>query len=516
MRAVMRTWVAMPLPARAFVRREVSLCSMAIALIACNSANNPMTSVLPVGAGGASTTSVGGSAATVAPPTGGAAIGGSSGIAGQSSSGAGGARGPSGSGGAAGVGTAGTTPAGMGGAAGGAGGGAAGDMSTGPAMPYHDPGMGPWEMVPMSDVMSVCKLDPAKLMAAESTATYAWLIVRYGKLCYQHGAMTYPASEAYSTTKTLGALVTGMASYQTRMIPRTGAKTGQLSDEDRADQWLDPTSITYNKDAKVAHVLGMVAHDPSLAWGQQSFAYDTIGTTEINTLGTMITTAISQDSARLGTNVADFTQKFLYTPLGMKNSSWSGAVFAYTWTVDLMDMARVGVLINNYGMWNGERLVDEQWIYRQTHPSFEDANTGFGYLTWLNSTSNWMSIDGVLKQMAGTPGPCAPVSIHKTYPHGVSEAKDCSYTAPATCAQKYDIGVWNAEGLGGQLIQGHRGLDMVIVARDAQPGGTGPGTAMQVWDALKSAVISGDPMYQGNESAFCTAYGSNNYAPDLH
>jgi hypothetical protein len=380
--------------------------------------------------------------------------------------------------------------------------------------PYHDPGKGAWEVVPMGDVMSVCKLDPSKLMAAGSTANYPWLIVRYGKLCYQHNAMNFAPAEAYSTTKTLGALVTGIASYQTRMIPRTGKKTGQLSDEDRADQWLD--SVSYNKDAKVAHVLGMVAHDASLAWGAKSFAYDTVGTTEINTLGNMITAAISQDSARLGTSVSAFTMKFLYTPLGMTKSSWAGSVFAYTWTVDLLDMARVGVLINNYGMWSGERLVDEQWIYRQTHPSFEDANTGFGYLTWLNSKSNWTSISGGKQQMAGTPGTCAPVAIHKSYPHGVSEAKDCNYMAPATCDQKYDVGVWNAEGLGGQLIQGHRGLDMVIVARDAQPGGTGPGTAKQVWDALKSAVIAGDPMYKGDETAFCNAYGNNNYAPDLH
>lgn len=384
----------------------------------------------------------------------------------------------------------------------------------GAAVPYHDPGTGPWEMVPESDLMSVCKLDLDKLKQAEKTATYPWLIVRYGKLCYQHGAANFAPSEAWSTTKTLGALVVGMVSYQTRMIPRTGKKTGQLSDEDDALQWL--SSVTYNQKAKVAHVLAMVAHDPNLAWGSKSFAYDTIGTTEINSLGNMIKAAIAQDSQRLGTTVAQFTQKFLYEPLGMKKSSWAGTVFAYTWNVDLFDMARVGVLINNYGVWSGERLVSEDWIYRQTHPAFEDANTGFGYLTWLNSKSNWQSIGGGKQQGAGTPGTCAPVAIHKAYPHGVSEAKDCNYQAPATCDQKYDVGVWNAEGLGGQLIQGHRGLDMVIVARNAQPGGIGPGTAKQVWDALRPAVIAGDPMFKGDETAFCEAYGGNNYAPDLH
>jgi CubicO group peptidase (beta-lactamase class C family) len=179
-------------------------------------------------------------------------------------------------------------------------------------------------------------------------------------------------------------------------------------------------------------------------------------------------------------------------------------------------MAKVGLLILNYGVWGGQRLVDEEWIYRMTHPSFEDANTGFGYLTWLNSSSNHQSIAGGKVQGADTPGTCATVCIHKSYPHGLSEAKDCNYTAPYTCDQQYDVGVWQAEGLMGQLIQGHRGLDIVIVARNAQPGGTGPGTAQQVWDALRPAVIAGDPMFKGDDAAFCKAYGSNSYAPDQH
>ena len=233
---------------------------------------------------------------------------------------------------------------------------------------YLDPGKADWEKVAEADVPTVCKLDVAKLKAAETATTYPWLIVRYGKLCWQHNSDTFAPAEAWSTTKTLGALVTGMAAYQTRMIPKSGAMTGPLSDEDPVTQWI--ASPTYNKMAKVAHVLGMVAHDTDLSWGKKTFAYDTVGTTEINSLGTMITEAIKQDSARLGTTVSAFTQKFLYEPLGMKNSMWAGSVFAYSWTVDLKDMARVGVLINNYGMWQGERLVDEQWIYRQTHPAF--------------------------------------------------------------------------------------------------------------------------------------------------
>jgi hypothetical protein len=399
------------------------------------------------------------------------------------------------------------------------GGGSADASSSGLFRPYHDPGAGAWEMVAPSDVASVCKLDLSKLQSAETSNSWPFIVVRYGKVCYATAsAKSFTPAEAWSTTKTLGATVTGIASYQSRNLPMTGPKTGPMTDMDRADKWL--TSVTYNKDALLAHVMGMVAQDASLAAGQKTFAYDTVGTTEINSLSDVINAVVAQNTSMLTANIETFTQKFVFAPLGMKNSTWSSGsttkVFAYSWSTDLFDMARIGLLLLDWGTWSGERLLDEQWVYRMTHPSFEDANTGFGYLTWLNSSSNWESISGGKTQGAGTPGPCAPVAIHKKYPHGASQNTDCNYSSPYTCAQKYDVGVFQAEGLMGQIIQGHRGLDIVIVARNAEPGGAGPGTAKIVWDALSPAVIAGDPMFKGDQTSFCSAYGGNNYAPDWH
>jgi hypothetical protein len=387
--------------------------------------------------------------------------------------------------------------------------------------PYHDPGTGPWEMVAPSDVASVCKLDLSKLQAAEMSNSWPFVVVRYGKVCYATAsAKSFAPAEAWSTTKTLGATVTGIAAYQSRNLPMTGPKTGPMTDMDRADKWLAPGSFTYNKDALLAHVMGMVAQDASLAAGQKTFSYDTVGSVEINSLSNVINAVVAQNTSMLTANIETFTQKFVFAPLGMTKSTWSTGsttkVFAYSWSTDLLDMARIGLLLLDWGWWNGERLLDQQWVYRMTHPSFEDANTGFGYLTWLNSASNWESIAGGKTQGAGVPGTCAPVCLHKKYPHGASQNTDCNYSSPYTCTQKYDVGVFQAEGLMGQLIQGHRGLDIVIVARNAEPGGSGPGTAKIAWDAISPAVIAGDPMYKGDMTSFCKDYGGNNYAPDMH
>jgi hypothetical protein len=398
-----------------------------------------------------------------------------------------------------------------------------GGLGGSPTPTTGDPGSGPWVPVPAAEVATTCKLDPAKLAEADAALNTPWAIVRYGRLCHEFKSEGMVAAEAWSTTKTLGAVTAGVVAYQTKDIPRTGPMTGPFSDDDRVDQWLSP--VPYNPDAHVAHVMAMVAHNTSLALGQKPMVYDTIGTTEINSISDILNAAIRQEPGRLGADLEQFTQTFVFGPLGMHDSTWStGAptkVFAYSWSTTVRDMARVGLLMLHGGIWSGQRLLDAEWIYRMTHPAFEDSNTGYGYLTWLNASSNhhFGGIPGPpagLQQVPMSPGPCAPVAVFRTHPHGLSESPDCNYAPPYSCTQQFDVGVWQAVGLGNQLIQGHPGLDILIVARDIPPFGTGPDAPRLAWDAVRPAVIAADPTYAGDETKFCAAYGSNAYAPDAH
>jgi len=460
--------------------------------------SNPMMQ-LPTGGfgGGAGGAGAGGG-------TGGSAGGGSGAVGGMS----GGAAGAAGmvvtSGGAGGM-TAGG--GGEGGMLTGGAGGSGGDSGMGGEPVYEDPGAGPWELVPEAMVADECGMDPALLQAADSMVGTDYAVVRYGKLCHEYGSDA--PSEAWSATKTLGAIVTGMAAYETRDIPRTGPKTGAISDYDRADHWLD--SISYNGDATLAHVLGMVGHSGNL--DNPTYAYDTVGSVQINSLSDVVNTAIAQDSARLGANIEAFTQKYLYEPLGMTGSTWSSGgtdkVYAYTWNTTLHDMLKVGTMVVHRGVYGGQRRIDEKWIYRMTHPSFETANTAYGYLTWLNAREGGTGPGG---DGGGNGGDtCAPYAVWpaSAFPHGYSSASDCTYSM--SCEQTHDIGVWSAQGLGGQFIVGHFGLDLVIAAKNFSGGGGPAG----LWAAIRPALVAEDPMFMGDEEAFCAAYGAGDYAPDL-
>jgi hypothetical protein len=279
---------------------------------------------------------------------------------------------------------------------------------------------------------------------------------------------------------------------------------------DRVDDWLD--SFTFNADAHVAHVLAMVAQNTDLSLGKKQFSYDTIGTVQINRLSDIIDAVIAQDRVHLGASVKDFTQAHLFTPLGMANSSWEGKIFAYTWQSTLRDMARLGLLINHYGYYDGAQLVDAEWVYRMTHPSFEDSNTGYGYLTWLAAETGFtFGVAGFSQILTAPVDDCSPPAIFPEHPHGLSDSPDCNYGDAYLCAEPHDVGVWGAVGSGGQIIAGHRALDLVLVTKNA-----GQAAWFNIlWAAVRQAVMAGDPKYHGDVNAFCDSYAKGEYVPDL-
>lgn len=117
-----------------------------------------------------------------------------------------------------------------------------------------------------------------------------------------------------------------------------------------------------------------------------------------------------------GQSVFDFAKENLFAPLGItveKNivfhskeeqmafykatdvSGWVASptgVNAAGWglTLSPVDMAKIGQLFLNKGVWNGERIISEKWIIESTSEQsrWKQRNLPYGYLWWLGEQDN--------------------------------------------------------------------------------------------------------------------------------
>jgi len=95
-----------------------------------------------------------------------------------------------------------------------------------------------------------------------------------------------------------------------------------------------------------------------------------------------------------GQDIDDYGQKYLFAPLGMRHE-WKRTYLGVVDTegglyLNGSDLAKIGYLYLNDGMWNGQRIVSSEWVkesvtpYFQTppEPDFKDGMK-YGYKWWL-------------------------------------------------------------------------------------------------------------------------------------
>lgn len=394
------------------------------------------------------------------------------------------------------------TGAGVGGMGAGdmAGAGTGGTAGMDPPVPmgeWNDPGPDPFVPVPEADVAAECKLD-INMLKASGYKNGA--VFRYGKLCYSNGTVDRPYG-VFSVTKSVAGTVMAAAYWETRENAR------RILPSDPVSEWGGSGSI------RISEYGGMVAGVGSgRTWGSHAFAYDTFGS-NLKVTGGPMENSLAQGSVS-GATTLEAVRDALFAKLGVEGT-WPTGTWGTGANISLLDMGRIGIALTHGGWWNGEQVLDPDWVYWMTHPHWEDGNTSYGMYLWLNHRGNATGIGGTLDASGAGPAdgdPCAPAAVWQNYPHPPSEAPDCMATAgPEACEQMHDTGVFSAQGLGGQFIVGHRGLDLVMVAQNF----SGEGGPLGLWELVRPSLVALDPTYMGDEAAFCEAYGHGNYAPDL-
>lgn len=314
----------------------------------------------------------------------------------------------------------------------------------------------------------------------------------------------------WSVTKTMSAALFGVLASRTDVDENTLVSEWQPVGSVDNDAYATAlTQPPLNPEARMFHVLTTTGHNPLLGYGQRlPWAYDSTGAAGMNSLVQVIDNAVKANPEAFpgSTTARDLAANELFQPLGMTNTDWAGVLASISGQSTVLDLARFGQLLLRQGRWNGRQIIDRDYVYRMTHPQIEDVNTAYGYLTWLNSTS-YAPTQGD----ANSEQTCSPYAGWRTYPHAPTfDAPDDNGGAPFR--ENLDVGVFWAEGAFGQFVFVHPGLDLVIVARDNPSHDLG---GHRIWHLMRPALVALDPVYRGDEAAFCAAYRSSQYAPDL-
>ena len=99
-----------------------------------------------------------------------------------------------------------------------------------------------------------------------------------------------------------------------------------------------------------------------------------------------------------GMNTLSFANKYLFTPLGIFDVRWpsnpQGITAGHS---DLYmkphDMAKIGYLYLNDGMWDGKRIISSQWIKASTRKHIAATLTpGYGYQWWIVSPGIYTAV----------------------------------------------------------------------------------------------------------------------------
>jgi CubicO group peptidase (beta-lactamase class C family) len=131
----------------------------------------------------------------------------------------------------------------------------------------------------------------------------------------------------------------------------------------------------WKKDDVIQHVLDQaMVREPGEAWNYNS------GTSIL--LGNIVEQASGQ-------SVLSFARKYLFDPLGIGDLYWSKADGSHYHTdggLYMMprDMARLGYLMLNDGVWDGKQILPPDWVSTATTAHYQTHGTyRYGYQWWL-------------------------------------------------------------------------------------------------------------------------------------
>jgi len=90
-----------------------------------------------------------------------------------------------------------------------------------------------------------------------------------------------------------------------------------------------------------------------------------------------------------GQSLVSYMESYLFEPLSIDNYSYWGLEgtphMGSGLYLSTRDLAKLGQLFLDDGLWNGERIVSESWVKQATQKRVDKGSWGYGYQWWMRS-----------------------------------------------------------------------------------------------------------------------------------
>lgn len=249
----------------------------------------------------------------------------------------------------------------------------------------------------------------------EETQATACLVAYRGIIVQEWYAADYPADPVFmqpwigtrSAAKSVFGILAGM-------LIDDGAIGGV---DDEAATYIPEWQAGADSSVTIRHLLTMTSGVAKYAEGRRSPGVVAAKNTTAYVLGLPVDTrpgdkwAYSNEGAQLlspileraaGMPLAAYARERLFGPVGMETSMLMVDEYYNTVAIGgmhtrLREFARLGQLIANGGMWNGEKIVSGEWIDEMT--TGVEQNPYYGYLWWVDEEYGAYTAAGTFDQV---------------------------------------------------------------------------------------------------------------------
>jgi len=262
---------------------------------------------------------------------------------------------------------------------------------TGQAQLYFPPnGSDTWETIDPAE-LQWCDSTIAQLYDyLETNQSKAFILLKDGKIVLEQYFNGHDATTSWywaSAAKTLTAMLVGIAESE-GLLELTDPTSDYLGEgwtactpeqEQAITIWHQLTMTSGLDDGVEDHYCTLdtclqYLADAGTRWAYHNGPYtlldSVIETSSGQSLNLFNATRLLQPTGMSG----------LFVPIDYNNVFFSTA----------RSMARYGLLLNAQGEWNGTQILNNPDYFDAMTHSSQSINQGYGYLTWLNGTSNFM------------------------------------------------------------------------------------------------------------------------------